>query len=196
MKNLLLAISAYFVIILMEIPNGPVLVFFFIISMFSLILLRELTLINKKIPHSFKVRSQTRKISKSSLIFAILWTLMISIFEYDHPSFVFIVLIFWVEPTLEFFILLRYVKNKPFTIFINKNKLISTIPWKQERDLHELNNIKFDRWTKSLNLYFKSQNSVSIKVINYNKKDIDQLLEIIIETSKYEVRIPQNYLDE
>ncbi|TLG99004.1 hypothetical protein BZARG_03590, partial [Bizionia argentinensis JUB59] len=83
--------------------------------------------------------------------------------------------------------------KKPYTLFIKDNELILNNRWTQKRNLNELTQIQFDRFSKNLKLDFKSKSTVTIKTVEYNVEDIEKLLEIMIEKSENNVFIPQNY---
>jgi len=71
-------------------------------------------------------------------------------------------------------------------LILNKN-------WTQKRNLSELTQIQFDRFSKNLKLDFKSNSGVSIKTTEYKTDEIQTLLGILIEKSENEVFIPNNY---
>mgnify|MGYP006151248227 CR=1 FL=1 len=85
-----------------------------------------------------------------------------------------------------------YKKKKPFTLFIKDNELILNKPWTQKRNLTELTQIQFDRFSKNLKLDFKSKSGVSIKTTEYKTDEIQTLLGILIDKSENEVSIPNN----
>ena len=84
-------------------------------------------------------------------------------------------------------------KEKPFTVFIKDNELILLKYGTKKRNLKELTQIRFDRFSKILKLDFKSESKVSIKATEYKPDDIKKLLGILIEKSENDVFTPQNY---
>ena len=87
-----------------------------------------------------------------------------------------------------------YRKKQPYTIFINDNNLILNTPWKKERDLSELTEITFDRFSKDLELSFKTKSDITIQTKEYNSHEIDKFIEIIVSKSANNVCIPKNYI--
>ena len=84
-------------------------------------------------------------------------------------------------------------KKKPFTLFIKDSELILNNRWNQKRDLTELTQIRFNRFSKNLKLDFKSKSEISIKITEYKTDDIQKFLEILIEKSENNVFVPNNY---
>ena len=86
-----------------------------------------------------------------------------------------------------------YKKKKPYTIFIKGNVLILNRRWNLKRNLTELTQIKYDRFSKNLKLDFKTKREVSIKSTEYKTDEIQRLLEILIEKSENNIFVPDNY---
>lgn len=100
----------------------------------------------------------------------------------------------WLYPLIDIIIVYVYRKKQPYTIFINDNNLILNLPWKKERDLSELTEITFDRFSKDLELSFKTKSDITVQTKEYNKQEIDKFIEIIISKTKYNISIPKNYI--
>ena len=86
-----------------------------------------------------------------------------------------------------------YKKKKPYTLFIKNDELVLNKRWKQKRNLTELTQIQFDRFSKNLKLDFESDSEISIKTTEYETGSINELLDILIKKSKYDVAVPDNY---
>jgi len=191
-------LSSYFMIVfLMQQPNGTIWLAGFASGFILIRSFLEYTALKKDFPFRFKIRSQRKEIPKIDFFLVSFFTAFLLLDESPQTDSSYAsLIIFWSILLYDFLIWLVYKKKKPFTIFVDENQLITTTSLKQERDIHKLNEIKFDRITKSFILYFKGQYQLSIKTKNYKKQDIDHLLELLMKTSHYELSIPQNYLDE
>ena len=164
-----------------------------IVLVLLILILWEYSVLNKIYEADFKMRSQRKVFEILGLIIAIAWTLLLW-FEYDnYKNTIFLIFIFWTPPLAELIISFIYKKKKPFTLFIKDNELILNKRWTQKRNLTELTQIRFDRFSKKLKLKFKSKTEISIKTTEYKTEGIQKLLEILIEKSENNVFIPQNY---
>ncbi|MEL1247811.1 hypothetical protein [Flavobacterium helocola] len=166
---------------------------FLVILIFTLIIFWEFSVLNKNFISDFKIRNCSRKLKFGSFINALFWT---SLMLYDNKlkSLFFIILIMWLYPLIDIIIVYVYRKKQPYTIFINDNNLILNLPWKKERDLSELTEITFDRFSKNLELSFKTKSDITVQTKEYNKQEIDKFIEIIISKTKYNISIPKNYI--
>ena len=188
---LLITILAYGQVMETEFPlalNITLVVLIFLTSF-----LWEYSALNNNYEADLKIRSQRKKIGIFDFVYAIFWTGILVLWNYNSESFIFLALIFWTFPLVELIMLFVYKKKKPFTIFIKDNELILNKRWTQKRNLTELTQIQFDRFSKSLKLNFKSKYRVSIKTTEYNTDDIEKLLEILIDKSEHNIFIPENY---
>ncbi|WP_422103989.1 hypothetical protein [Winogradskyella sp.] len=166
-------------------------VFIFLTLLFAF--LWEYSVLGKIFESDFKLRSQRKSIGIFDIGYALCWTLFI-LFLSDHSeSLVYLVFAFWAIPFAELMMWFVYKKQKPFTLFINGDELILNNRWTQKRNLTELTQIRYDRFSKNLKLYFKSKSHIPIKTKEYHVDDIQKLFEILIEKSEYKVSIPQNY---
>jgi len=163
-----------------------------IVLIFLTSFLEDYAILNNDYESDFKIRSQTKKIGSFSLVIASFWTTLL-ILNDNYRNVIFIILIFWVHSIVEFIMHFIYKAKKPFTIFIKDNELILNKRWHPKRNLNELTQIQFDRFSKNLKLDFKSKSEISIKTTEYNADDIQKLLEILIEKSENNVFIPNNY---
>ncbi|AUC81039.1 hypothetical protein [Lacinutrix sp. Bg11-31] len=163
-----------------------------IVLIFLTSFLEDYAILNNDYESDFKIRSQTKKISIFSFVIASFWTTLLIIND-NYSNVIFIILIFWVHSIVEFIMHFIYNAKKPFTIFIKDNELILNKRWHPKRNLNELTQIQFDRFSKNLKLDFKSKSEISIKTTEYNADDIQKLLEILIEKSENNVFIPNNY---
>jgi hypothetical protein len=111
----------------------------------------------------------------------------------NYRNVIFLIFIFWTFPLTDLIMWFIYKKKKPFTVFIRDNELILNKRWTQKRNLTELTQIQFDRFSKNLKLDFKSKSGISIKTTEYKTDEIQSLLEILIEKSENEVFVPNNY---
>ncbi|QCE43386.1 hypothetical protein [Psychroserpens sp. NJDZ02] len=187
---LLIAILTYGQVMETDFPlflNISLIVLIFLISF-----LEEYSIANKNFESDFRIRSQRKKIGGFLLVIATFWTTLIFLNE-NYKNLIFIVLILWSDPITKFSMYFVYKIKKPYTLFIKDNELILNNRWTQKRNLNELTQIQFDRFSKNLELNFKSKSAVTIKTVEYNVEDIEKLLEIMIEKSENYVFIPQNY---
>jgi hypothetical protein len=152
----------------------------------------EYSVLNKNYESDFKMQSQRKVIGIFEFINAVTWTLLLRFKHYDK-NMIFLILMFWTFPFTELIISLIYKKKKPYTIFIKGNELILNKRWMQKRNLIELTQIRFDRFSKKLKLDFKSKSRISIKTTEYKTDDLQTLLKILINKSEYDVFIPNNY---
>jgi hypothetical protein len=164
-----------------------------IISLFTTPILWEYSIINKNYEADFKIRSQRKIFGKYELIFAIAWTLIFVFQRENYKNIIYLVLIVWTFPIVELFMWFVYKRKKSFTLFIKENEMILNRRWNPKRNLTELTQIQFDRFSKNLKLDFKSKSEISIKTTEYKTKDIEKLLEILIQKSENNVFIPRNY---
>ena len=163
-----------------------------IVLIFLISFLEKYSIVNKNFESDFRIRSQRKKIGGFLLVIATFWTTIIFLNE-NYKNLIFIVLIFWSDPITEFIMNFVYKVKKPYTLFIKDNELILNNRWTQKRNLNELTQIQFDRFSKNLKLDFKSKSEISIKTSEYNDDDIQKLLEILIEKSENNVFVPNNY---
>lgn len=164
-----------------------------VVSILLTTVLWEYSVMNKNYDSDFKMRSQRKEIGMFELINAIAWTLLLSFSNDSYKDVIFLILIFWTFPLTELIMWFVYKRKKPFTLFIKGNELILNKRWTQKRNLTELTQIQFDRFTKNLKLDFISKSGISIKTTKYKADQIQSLLEILIEKSENEVFIPNNY---
>lgn len=178
---------------IMEIEFPLVLNIILIVSILLTTVLWEYSVLNKNYESDFKMRSQRKVIEIFELIKPVAWTLLLYFSNDSYKDVIFLILIFWTFPLTEVIMCFVYKKKKPFTLFIKDNELILNIRWTQKRNLTELTQIHFDRFSKNLELDFKSNTGVSIKTTEYKTEEIQTLLGILIEKSENEVFIPKNY---
>ena len=153
----------------------------------------EHSVLNTNYDADFKMRSQKKTISLFDIGNALFWTAFLFLMFDTIESAIFIAFFFWSIPIAEFVMWFIYKKKKPFTLFIKDNELILNKRWTQKRNLTELTQIRFDRFSKNLKLDFKSKSEISIKTTEYKTDKIKTLLGILIEKSENEVFIPNNY---
>jgi hypothetical protein len=188
---LLIIISTYGLIMETEFPL--VLNIILVVSILLTTVIWEYSVLNKNYESDFKMRSQRKIIGIFELINAITWTLILYFSNDSYKDVIFLILIFWTFALTELIMWFVYKKKKPFTLFIKDNELILNKRWTQKRNLTELTQIQFDRFSKNLELDFKSNSGVSIKTTEYKTDEIQTLLGILIEKSENEVFIPNNY---
>ena len=164
-----------------------------VVSILLTTILWEYSVLDKNYESDFKMRSQRKVIGIFELINAIAWTLLLHFSIDSYKNAIFLILIFWTFSLTELIMWFVYKKKKPFTLFIKDNELILNKRWTQKRNLTELTQIQFDRFSKNLKLDFKSKSGVSIKTTEYKNDEIKNLLRILIEKSENEVFIPNNY---
>jgi hypothetical protein len=153
----------------------------------------ENSLLKKTFDSDFKIKSQRKTISLFDIGMATFWTIYLLILSDNSDTLSYLVFIFWAIPFSEFIMWFIYKKQKPFTVFIKGNELILNRRWIVKRNLTELTQIQYDRFSKNLKLDFKTKRQVSIKTTEYKTNDIQQLLEILIEISENNVFVPNNY---
>ena len=153
----------------------------------------EYSVMNQSYDAEFKMKSQRKTFGIFELIYAVTWTLMLSFRSENYKNIVFLICIAWTFPIVDLIMWFIYKQKKPFTLFIKENELILNRRWKTRRNLTELTQIQFDRFSKNLKLDFKSKSEISIKTSEYKTEEIEKLLEILIEKSENNVFIPQNY---
>ena len=165
----------------------------FTTSSFVIAFFWEYSILKKSFKSDFKIRSQKKTISIFDVGMASFWTLYILFLTDFRKSFSFLIFVVWAMSIIELIMWFIYKKKKPFTIFIKGNELILNKRWIQKRNLNELTQIQFDRFSKNLKLNFKTKREVSIKTTEYKTDEIQKLLEILIEKSENKVFIPNNY---
>lgn len=188
---LLITILTYGQLVETEFPLGLNIALVILILLTPI--LWEYSIINKSYEADFKMKSQRKKIGIYDLIFAIAWTLILGFGKDNYKNIIFLICIFWTFPIVDLIMWFIYKKEKPFTLFIKENELILNRRWNPKRNLTELTQIQFDRFSKNLKLDFKSKSEISIKTTEYKADEIQKLLEILIEKSENNVYIPQNY---
>ena len=187
---LLILFFAYGQVMKMEFPfviNLTLIILGFLIA-FSW----EYSKLNKNFEADIKFRRQKKAAFTYSLILPVYSTILISLNE-SYNNLIYFALLLWAFPFAELLISFFYRSKKPFTIFIKENELILNNRWTQKRNLTELTQIQFDRFSKNLKLDFKSKPEISIKTTEYKVDDIQKLMEILIEKSENNVFVPQNY---
>ncbi|WP_406684366.1 hypothetical protein N1F78_01145 [Seonamhaeicola sp. MEBiC1930] len=152
----------------------------------------EYSVLNKNFESDFKIKSYGKKINGFSMTIASFWTALLILNKY-YDSFIFLVLFLWAHSIIEFTFHFIYKAKKPFTLFIKENEIILNKSWAQKRNLIELTQIRYDRFSKKLKLKFKSKSEISINTTDYKTEDIQKLMGILIEKSEHNVCIPQNY---
>ncbi|NIK93221.1 hypothetical protein GZ212_13745 [Mangrovimonas sp. CR14] len=164
-----------------------------VVSILLTTVLWEYSVLNKNYESDFKMRSQRKVFGIFELIYAIAWTMLLWLGNNSYRNVIFLIFIFWAFPLTDLIMWFIYKKKKPFTVFIRDNELILNKRWTQKRNLTELTQIQFDRFSKNLKLDFKSKSGISIKTTEYKTDEIQSLLEILIEKSENEVFVPNNY---
>ncbi|RXR21597.1 hypothetical protein [Flavobacterium stagni] len=195
---IMMIISVLFYVILftgqiMEFNFPMSLNIFFVVIIFTIIISIEFSILNKDFISDFKIRSYSRKFKFGSLFNAIFWTGLI-VFDNQPKRLFILILILWIYPFIDIVMVYVFRKKQPYTIFINNRNLILNRPWKIERDLSELTEITFDRFSKNLNLSFQTKSDITIQIKEFNKQDIDKFVEIIITKSENNVCLPENYI--
>jgi len=165
----------------------------FTILTFIIAFFWEYSLFNKTFDSDFKIKSQRKTISLFDIGMATFWTIYILILSDNSDTLSYLTFVFWAIPFSEFIMWFIYKKKKPYTIFINENELILNRRWILKRNLTELTQIQYNRFSKNLKLDFKTKREVSIKATEYNTDEIQKLLEILIEKSENNVFVPNNY---
>ena len=165
----------------------------FTILTFIIAFFWEYSLFNKTFDSDFKIKSQRKTISLFDIGMATFWTLYILLLSDNSETLSYLTFVFWAIPFSEFIMWFIYKKKKPHTIFINDNELILNRRWILKRNLTELTQIQYDRFSENLKLDFKTKREVSIKVTEYKTDEIQKLLEILIEKSENNVFVPNNY---
>ena len=145
--------------------------------------LLEYTPLKKNFESDFQMRSQRKIIGKFDLVSAVAWTTFWWLGTNNYRDILFFIIIFWIFPVAEIIIWFIYKREKPYTLFIKENELTINSRWVQRRNLSELKEIRFDRISKILKLDFESNSTIAIKTMEYNEKDIERLLEIIVAKS-------------
>lgn len=164
----------------------------FSILIFIVLFFWEYSLFNKTFDSDFKIKSQRKTIRLSYIVMTILNILMIM--QPNKGEFLrSAIFAFWAISFSEFIMVFVYKKKKPYTIFIKENELIMNRRWTLKRNLTELIQIRYDRFSENLKLGFKTKREVSIKVTEYKTDEIQKLLEILIEKSENNVFVPSNY---
>jgi len=163
-----------------------------VVLIFVTTFFREYSILNQNYESDFKIRSHRKVFGIYELFYAIAWTLLFWFNNYES-NMIFMILILWSIPFSEFIMWFIYKQKKPFTLFVKNNEIILNERWTQKRNLSELTQIQYDRFSKNLKLYFKSKSKISIKTKEYNTDDIKKLLEILIEKSENNISIPNNY---
>ena len=172
---------------------SPALEITFTILTFIIAFFWEYSLFNETINSDFKIKSQRKTISLFDIGMATFWTLYILLLSDNRETLGYLTFVFWAIPFSEFIMWFIYKKKKPYTIFINENELILKRRWTLKRNLTELTQIQYDRFSKNLKLDFKTKREVSIKVSEYNTDEIKKLIEILIEKSENNIFVPNNY---
>ena len=165
----------------------------FTILTFIIAFFWENSLFKKTFDSDFKIKSQRKTISLFDIGMAIFWTIYLLILSDNSDTLSYLVFVFWAIPFSEFIMWFIYKKQKPYTLFIKGNELILNRRWIVKRNLTELTQIQYDRFSKNLKLDFKTKREVSIKATEYNTDEIQKLLEILIEKSENNVFVPNNY---
>jgi hypothetical protein len=160
---------------------------------FIVAFLWEYSLLNKTFDSDFKIRSQKKTISLYDFGMGIFWTLYILLLSDNRETLSYLIFVFWAIPFSEFIMWFIYRKQKPYTLFIKGNELILNRRWIVKRNLTELSQIQYDRFSKNLKLDFKAKREISIKTTEYKTDEIQKLLEILIEKSEHNVFVPYNY---
>ena len=165
----------------------------FTILTFIIAFFWEYSVFNKTFDSDFKIKSQRKTISLFDIGMATFWTIYILILSDNSDTLSYLTFVFWAIPFSELIMWFIYKKKKPYTIFINENELILNRRWILKRNLTELTQIQYNRFSKNLKLDFKTKREVSIKATEYNTDEIQKLLEILIEKSENNVFVPNNY---
>lgn len=161
------------------------------VLVFVLLIIWEFSILNKKIEAKIKFRSQTKEVLNYYVIAALWIALLIWLHEfYANVDLLMFLLIFPLAHLLLYFV---YKSKKPYTIFITENQLLVKLPIIQKRELEDLNEIQFDRYSKDLILKFISQPQLTIKTTKYKNVDIASLLAILLDKSNHNVFIPLNF---
>ncbi|WP_452218884.1 hypothetical protein [Lacinutrix undariae] len=160
---------------------------------FIVAFLWEYSLLNKTFDSDIKFRSQKKTIGLYDFGMGIFWTLYILLLSDSRETLSYLIFVFWAIPFSEFIMWFLYKKQKPYTLFIKGNELIMNRRWIVKRNLAELSQIQYDRFSENLKLDFKTKREISIKTTEYKTDEIQKLLKILIEKSEHNVFVPNNY---
>ena len=160
------------------------------IFFFALLIIWDFSVIKRKINAEFAIKSTGKHISRTAIFFALAWSIGTLTDETSLPF----AIIFWIMVVAELIMHFVYKKVKPSTIFITAdNDLILSDRWLIKRQLNTVRLIKYDRFSKNLIIKFDKKGSVYIRVTEHAPEDIRLFLELIIERSDHEVKVPANF---
>ncbi len=165
-----------------------ILVFLFVLFL----LLWEYAVVNYDFDAQLKFRKKTKTPQPMVLFFAVFFSIQLWSYEL-FDSLTLIVSLIWIVLVKEIILIYVYRVKKPVGIFISGNEFIQNNTSIEKRDLRNLQQIQYDRISKSLKLDFIKKRELSVNTLEYSREDIEQLLEILIERSEHSVFIPDNY---
>lgn len=152
----------------------------------------EYSFLKKDFDSDFKIRSTARKTTLFIWILPIFLTILILIKGKIEES-PFMIVVIWIPNLLDIVVFFIYKVQRPFTLFIKGNEMIIKQNYIAKRDLSEITQINFDRFSKEFILSFKNKSKIYIKTREYSIDDMNKLLEILIEKSVNNIMIPKNY---
>ena len=174
-------------------PPFSVTVNVILVVLFLLFLLMwESAVVNNDFDAQLKFRKRSKAPQPIILFFAVFFSVQLWGYELFN-TLTYMVLLIWIVLVKEVIMIYVYRIKRPVGIFITGNEFIQNNNWTEKRDLRNLQQIQYDRISKSLKLDFIKKRELSVNTSEYKKEDIEQLLEILIERSEHSVFVPENY---
>lgn len=192
MKRLIITIvltlaSAIFIIF--DIPNKN---FFFgacVVLIFINQYLLFLSITTRAIDGQIKISSQKRSIDYFTIFMTMVWVVFFFRRSIDYLYIVIIAGAYLAAEVAGYF-LYRYLK--PATLIICNAEIIVSGLFVVKRNLEDLTRLDLNGITKRMECSFLYRPGITINYGDYIKEDIDMVIDLMIRTSKHEVKLTDN----
>ncbi len=154
--------------------------------------LYEFSIFNREFEGEHTFRSHNKPINPFSFALPAIFTILYATQDYKFDALLLLVLL-WSIPIVGLIMQQIYKYKNPITLVIQNDKLVLNRPILMERELSDLVDIKYDRYSKCLKLYFEPKSKVSIYTKAYTTEDLKTILNLAIEHSEQDIVIPQNF---
>lgn len=159
----------------------------------SVMFLSEFSIFNRTFEGQYIFRSHNKPINPFSFALPAIFTILYLTHDYEFDALLLLILL-WSIPVVGLIMQQVYKFKNPITLVIKNDKLVLNRPKLIERELSDLVDIKYDRYSKHLKLYFKSKSKVSIYTKAYTSEDLKAILNLAIEHSEQDIAIPENFV--
>lgn len=137
-----------------------------VLLIYVILFLWEYSIFKNNFHFDYRFKNQTKAFDVFSLIFPVIYTLLFTINNYISESEILLIIVFWSFPVIEIFMRFIYKIKKPYTIFIKDDQLMLNKRSFKSRNLSNLVQISYNRFTK--NLVFDFEKNLKFSYLQQN----------------------------